>query len=81
MSALLAESSHSPARYRVAGIGESGRSAWDSQIHVAKCPLYACDLNRSMQHLHSSTGKGDVENEAKATSKFMELFVFLLGIF
>ena len=23
-----------------------------------------CDLNRSMQHLHSSTGEGDVENEA-----------------
>ena len=22
------------------------------------------DLNRSMQHLHSSTGEGDVENEA-----------------
>ena len=27
-------------------------------------PLYACDLNRSMQHLHSSTGEGGVENEA-----------------
>ena len=27
--------------------------------------LAGCDLNRSMQHLHSSTGEGGVENEAK----------------
>jgi len=26
--------------------------------------LYAGDLNRSTQHLHSSTQEGDVENEA-----------------
>jgi hypothetical protein len=26
--------------------------------------LYACGLNRSMQHLHSSIREGDVENEA-----------------
>ena len=28
-------------------------------------PLYPGDLNRSTQHLHSSTGEGDVENETK----------------
>jgi len=27
-------------------------------------PLYTGDLNRSMQHLHSSPRDGDVENEA-----------------
>ncbi len=31
---------------------------------VVERPVSAGDLNRSMQHLHSSTGEGDVENEA-----------------
>ena len=48
----------------MAAIDESGRSALDSRNRVAECPVYTCDLNRSMQHLHSITGEGDVENEA-----------------
>ncbi len=28
-------------------------------------PLLSCDLNRSMQHLISHYGEGDVENEVK----------------
>ncbi len=35
-------------------------------------PLMAGDLNRSMQHLHSITGEGDVENEAK-TENLLQL--------
>ena len=35
-------------------------------------PLSSCGLNRSMQHLHSSTGEGGVENEA-ATQDLLQL--------
>jgi len=35
-----------------------------SALGMLGCLLYPCDLNRSMQHLHSSTREGDVENEA-----------------
>ena len=35
-------------------------------------PVSAGDLNRSMQHLHSITGEGDVENEA-ATQDLLQL--------
>ena len=34
-----------------------------SALGMLGCLLYPCDLNRSMQRLHSSTREGDVENE------------------
>jgi len=43
-------------------------SALGRQRHLnlilPECLLSEGDLNRSMQHLHSSLGEGDVENEA-----------------
>ena len=47
----------------MSALGESGRSEKGFWKIVLERPLYACDLNRSMQHLHSSPGEGGVENE------------------
>ncbi len=53
-------------------IGESRRSARVPRIWFVEWLLYPGDLNRSMQHLHSGTGEGDVENEA-ATQDLLQL--------
>ena len=46
-------------------IGESGRSEKDFWKIVLERPLYAGDLNRSMQHLDSNYREEDVADEVQ----------------